>query len=68
MRGWTAWPVPVTVRPWRPTAELEAILGTYEEDNCSAWDVQPDGEYLLRHPGGRVPRGAQEVFIERSAS
>ena len=45
------------------------ILGTYEEDNCSAWDMQPDGEYLLRHPAaGESRRGAHELFIERAAS
>ena len=50
-------------------AELETILRTYEEDNCSAWDMQPDGEYLLRRPAaGESRRGAQEVFIKRSAS
>jgi polyphosphate kinase len=50
-------------------AELEAILGTYEADNCSARDMQPDGEYVLRHPAaGESLRGAQQVFIERSAS
>ena len=50
-------------------AELETILRAYEEDNCSAWDMQPDGEYLLRHPAaGESRRGAQEVFIERSES
>jgi polyphosphate kinase len=44
-------------------------LGLYEEDNCSAWDMQPDGEYLLRHPAaGESRRIAQELFIERSAS
>jgi polyphosphate kinase len=32
-------------------AELEDILRTYEEDNSSAWDMQPDGEYVRRHPG-----------------
>ena len=46
-------------------AELETILGTYEEDNCSAWDMQPDGEYLLRHPAAGEPRrAAQEMFIK----
>lgn len=46
-------------------AELENILDTYEEDNCSAWDMQPDGEYLLRHPAaGESRRGAQEMFIK----
>ena len=50
-------------------AELETILRTYEEDNCSAWDMQPDGDYLLRHPApGDSRRRAQEAFIERSAS
>ena len=50
-------------------AELETILLTYEEDNCSAWDMQPDGDYLLRHPApGESRRAAQEAFIKRSAS
>jgi polyphosphate kinase len=50
-------------------AELDSILGTYEEDNCSAWDMQPDGEYLRRHPAaGQARRGAQQVFIERSVA
>jgi polyphosphate kinase len=50
-------------------AELETILRTYEEDNCSAWDMQPDGEYVRRDPAaGEARRGAQQVFMERSAS
>jgi polyphosphate kinase len=50
-------------------AELETILRTYEADNCSAWDMQPDGEYVRRRPAaGESRRGAQQVFIERSAS
>ena len=50
-------------------AELETILRTYEEDNCSAWDMQPGGEYVRRRPAaGEARRGAQQVFIERSAS
>jgi polyphosphate kinase len=55
---------------WDPVikAELEDILRTYEQDNCSAWDMQPDGGYVRRHPAnGEAPRGAQQVFIERSA-
>ncbi|HTQ93795.1 MAG TPA: polyphosphate kinase 1, partial [Streptosporangiaceae bacterium] len=49
--------------------ELETILRTYEEDNCSAWDMQPDGEYIRRHPApGEARRAAQQVFIERTAS
>ena len=50
-------------------AELETILRTYEEDNCSAWDMQPDGGYVRRHPAeGEARRAAQQVFIERTAS
>ena len=50
-------------------AELEDILRTYEQDNFSAWDMQPDGDYVRRRPAaGEARRGAQQVFIERSAS
>jgi len=49
--------------------ELENILQIYEQDNCSAWDMQPNGEYVRRHPAvGEAPRAAQQMFIERSAS
>ena len=45
--------------------ELEAILRVYEEDNASAWDMQPDGTYRRREPRpGEPRRAAQEVFIE----
>jgi polyphosphate kinase len=48
-------------------AELETILHMYEEDNCSAWDMQPDGEYVRRNQAaGEAPRRAQQVFVERS--
>ena len=50
-------------------AELEDILRIYEEDNCSAWDMQADGEYVRRRPAaGEARREAQQAFIERSAS
>ena len=49
-------------------AELDNILRTYEDDNRSAWDMQPDGEYVRRQPAaGEARREAQQVFIERSA-
>ncbi len=49
-------------------AELENILRTYEQDNHSAWDMQPDGEYVRRHPApDEAPRGAQQAFIERAS-
>jgi polyphosphate kinase len=31
-------------------AELNAILRVYENDNCSARDMQPDGSHVRRHP------------------
>ncbi|MDX2445960.1 MAG: polyphosphate kinase 1 [Desulfobacterales bacterium] len=45
--------------------ELEKTLQIYEDDNSSAWDMQPDGNYRKRKPkkGGK-PRSAQETFID----
>jgi len=61
-----------TVAPVRDPAiqaELETILLTYERDNCSAWDLQPDGSYRRREPAeGDVPRAAQRVFMDRAMS
>jgi polyphosphate kinase len=49
--------------------ELETILRTYDKDNYSAWDMQPDGEYVRRHPTeGEGRRAAQQLFIEHAAS
>jgi polyphosphate kinase len=45
--------------------ELEETLQVYENDNCSAWDMQPDGTYVQRRPGeSQERRAAQEVFID----
>jgi len=45
-------------------AELEQILDIYDNDNCSAWDMQPDGSYKRRQPKeGEACRAAQELFI-----
>jgi polyphosphate kinase len=55
--------VPVT----EPTlvAEIEEILTVAENDNCSAWDLQPDGSYARRRPAkGEAPRPSQQVFID----
>lgn len=50
-------------------AELETILRTYEDDNCSAWDMQPDGSYVRRQPAeGQAPQAAQQTFIDRAAA
>ena len=37
-------------------AELKPILGVYEGDNASAWDMQPDGHYVRRRPEAGQPR------------
>jgi polyphosphate kinase len=49
--------------------ELEQILSVLENDNCSAWDMQPDSSYVLRHPekGGQC-RPAQNVFLDLSSA
>ena len=48
--------------------ELEAILDVYENDNCTAWDLQPDGSWLRRRPKEGEPRRAsQEVFAGRAS-
>ena len=45
--------------------ELENILSVYLQDNCTAWDMLPNGSYLRRKPAkGEFPRPAQEEFIK----
>jgi polyphosphate kinase len=49
--------------------ELEQILSVFENDNCSAWDMQPDSSYVLRHPRKNDEcRAAQKVFIDLSSA
>lgn len=44
--------------------ELEHILSVYEQDNCTAWDMQPDNSYLRRrHADIEECLAAQERFI-----
>jgi polyphosphate kinase len=44
--------------------QLRQILDVYDQDNASAWDLQPDGSYVRRRPAaGEQVRSAQEVFI-----
>ncbi len=33
-------------------AQLERLLEIYENDNCSAWDMQSDGSFIQRQPEG----------------
>jgi polyphosphate kinase len=45
--------------------ELEQTLQVYENDNCSAWDMKPDGRYVRRVPRkGAKRRAAQDIFID----
>ncbi len=45
--------------------ELEQSLNVYENDNCSTWDMQPDGKYVRRRPRkGEKRRATQDVFID----
>jgi polyphosphate kinase len=49
----------------RLIAEVEEILTVAENDNCSAWDLQPDGSYVRRGPAtGEDPRPSQQAFID----
>ena len=44
--------------------ELAAILDVYDNDNSSAWDCMPNGNYVLRRPSkGEARRSTQEEFI-----
>lgn len=54
----------VPVREEECMHQLERILAVYFADNCSAWDMQPDGSYKRRKPGKKEERLAvQEAFI-----
>ena len=61
-------PIPTTMMPVTDPQlkqELEQCLDVYENDNCSAWDMKPNGKYLRRRPRkGEQRRSAQEVFID----
>jgi polyphosphate kinase len=46
-------------------AEVEEILTVAENDNCSAWDLQPDGTYVRRRPKkGEAARPSQQAFVD----
>ena len=45
--------------------ELEQTVQVYENDNCSAWDMRPNGKYIKRRPRKNQKRSAaQEELIE----
>ncbi len=47
--------------------ELRVILDTQLEDQRSAWDMLPDGNYVQRIPAGEVPsNGSHRIMIART--
>ena len=47
-------------------ARLRSDLDTYLADNCQAWELQPDGQYLQVHPAEDEDRVASQlVLLER---
>jgi polyphosphate kinase len=47
--------------------QLREILNLQLADRRGAWDMQPDGSYVQRHPEGKdEKRSAQELLIEKS--
>ncbi|WP_028584409.1 polyphosphate kinase 1 [Desulfogranum mediterraneum] len=49
-------------------SQLREIIDLQLDDQRGAWDMQPDGSYIQRHPRGRGERRcSQEICMERSA-
>jgi polyphosphate kinase len=47
--------------------ELESILDLHDRDNASAWDMQPDGQYVRRAPKtGQETVRVQEELMRRA--
>jgi polyphosphate kinase len=45
--------------------DLQEILGIMLADNRHAWDLQPDGRYIQRHPGDKErEQSAQKILME----
>jgi polyphosphate kinase len=40
-------------------------LDNYLADNCDAWELQADGRYVRRTPGGAAPHSAQSALMEK---
>ncbi len=47
-------------------AELRAILYIHLADQRNAWEMQPDGTYLQRHPTDPTAPGSQQQLIARA--
>jgi polyphosphate kinase len=48
--------------------DLQEILGVMLADNRQAWDLQPDGRYIQRHPGDNAKEQcSQKILMEMAA-
>jgi polyphosphate kinase len=57
------------VEPPELRKELRTVFDTHLSDQCTAWDMQPDGRYLQRIPGSEIhPCGSHYRMIERAAN
>jgi len=45
--------------------ELRDILQILLADNRQAWELQPNGSYIQRHPQGQAEQSAQVILMER---
>jgi polyphosphate kinase len=55
------------VEPAELKKELRMIFDTHLSDQCTAWDMQPDGSYLQRVPVSEAPPcGSHYRMIERT--
>jgi polyphosphate kinase len=43
--------------------DLQEILGILLADNCHAWELQTDGQYIQRQGGGAKSQSAQAIFM-----
>ena len=49
------------------TRELRQIFDSYDADHRSAWDMQPDGSYIQRHPvEGESGEGTHQMLIAQA--
>lgn len=50
------------------TETLKEILDIALADNRQAWELQPDGQYIQRHPAdGEPKRNSQIIFMDRAS-
>ena len=47
--------------------DLQEILGIMLADNCHAWDLQPDGSYIQRHPAAESPQASSQQILMNMA-